>query len=128
MNDDDLNKFRQTLDGIMGGSGEGPAKTETNLHFHGPVNINHGQQRDGFHAGTHSPALITEAQSGLLKGLVRKIGQAERANNPAYHDARIWTKANALVNVDHHRDIPKREFDRVKHYLEGWLRRLDGRG
>jgi len=79
------------------------------------------------HVGTIAEAeTISEAQSRLLKSLVYRIGQAERLKHAAYCDARTWTKANGLVGADHHRDIAKRDFDRVKAYLEGWLRRLDG--
>jgi len=78
------------------------------------------------HAAKAEPERISEAQSRLLKAMVGKIGRLERAGNPAYNDARTWSKVNVLVGVDHHRNMLKRDFDRAKGYLEGWLRRLEG--
>jgi len=78
------------------------------------------------HAAKAEPERISEAQARLLKALVGRIGKAERAKNPGYVDARTWTRANGVAGVDHHRDILKRDFDRIKGYLEGWLRRLEG--
>ena len=102
---------------VSGAEREPPGVSIQAQHIHiGDVNHNHATQA--------APERISDAQSRLLKVLVGRFGKAERARNPAYSDARTWGKVNGLAGVDHHRDMLKRDFDRAKAYLEGWLRSL----
>ncbi len=112
MHEDHASKL---LDMLQGNAEDAPAVIIQDNH--GTVIINH-------HPPAAQPEAITEPQSRFLKSLVYQIGEEERKANPAYCDAKTWVKINGLLGVDHHRDIRRRDFDRAKSYLEGWLRRL----
>ena len=123
----DYQALRQTLDGLFGGSTpileqDGKALPAPSITVNGGTVIIGGEHH--IHA-PHEPARISEAQSRWLKSLVSQIGLAERAKQPRYSDARTWSKLNATLGVDHHRDILRRDFDRALAYLNGWLRCLD---
>lgn len=117
---DEARRVRSVLDGILGGADPiDPTKPMAGIVVHGGTVIigNHN------HVGVE-PERISEAQSRLLKRLVGLVGKAERERNPAFHNARIWTKVNAAAGVDHHRDILKRDFDKAKDMLDEWLLEL----
>ncbi len=117
---DEDGKTRVLLEGILGATE--PATQRASVVIQNVTTLVIGDHANLAHPPP--PSTITEPQSRLLKHLVAQIGKAERLANPAHHDARTWTKLNATLGVEHHRDIPKKDFDRAKHYLEGWLRRL----
>jgi hypothetical protein len=101
------------------------APTKGGITIHGPVFI--GDHNHIGH-GTPPPERISEGQSRLLKALVGEITRKEREREATFPYARVWGKANALVGVDHHRDILKRDFDRAKDFLQDWLKRLETGG
>ena len=123
-NKGDYHIMRQTLDGLLGNSSANEMDKPPAI----VITINGGTVVIGDANHTNAkpdPALITEPQSRWLKGLVRKIGNAQRLMQPAYSDARTWTKLNAQFGVDHHYEIHRHDFDQAKDFLTNWLDTLD---